>query len=61
MTDDRTYSVTTINGYRQANLTREQARAHAAKLADQMQRAGWRGKVCIWYRDGSCVDTLSVG
>ena len=54
--DDRVYSVVTINGYRRCNLTRAQAMRHATNLEEQMKRNGWRGKVRVYYRDGSEVN-----
>jgi hypothetical protein len=56
MLDDRTYSVVGINGYRQDNLTREQAIRLARRMQEQMDRAGWRGKMRVFYRDGSLVE-----
>ncbi|MFQ5339999.1 MAG: hypothetical protein ACE5F6_00475 [Anaerolineae bacterium] len=56
MIDDKNYTVVGINGYRQGNLTREQAVKLARKMQDQMDRAGWRGKMWVYYRDGSPVD-----
>lgn len=51
--DERLYTVVGINGFRQGNLTREQAGRLAAKIREEMERAGWAGDVKIYYRDGS--------
>ena len=53
--DDKLYSVVGINGYRQGNLTKEQAFKLASNLTSQMKTNGWAGKVRIYYRDGSEV------
>lgn len=53
--DDRLYSVVGINGYRQGNLTKEQAFSLAKRLREQMRSAGWAGTVRIYYRDGTEV------
>jgi hypothetical protein len=53
--DDKNYTVVGINGYRQGNLTREQAVALARRLQAQMDQAGWRGRMRVYYRDGSPV------
>lgn len=58
--DEKNYSVTTINGYRVGNLTREQAEKRAARLVEEMKRAGWAGIVRIHYRDGSTVEKFKV-
>lgn len=53
--DERNYAVVGINGYRLSNLTLEQARKKAIQLQEEMKTAGWRGKVRIFYRDGTEV------
>jgi len=53
--DDRSYTVVGINGYRLSNLTLEQARKKTAHLQEEMKTAGWRGKVRVFYRDGTEV------
>jgi len=53
---ERNYTVVGINGYRQGNLTREQAIVLASRMQAQMDRAGWRGRMHVYYRDGSPVD-----
>jgi hypothetical protein len=53
--DDKNYTVVGINGYRQGNLTREQAVALARRMQEQMDQAGWRGRMRVYYRDGSPV------
>ena len=55
MIDERNYAVTGINGFRQGNLTRNQAIALARRMQQQMKEAGWRGRMKIFYRDGSPV------
>jgi hypothetical protein len=55
MYDDKTYSVVGINGYRQGNLTKEQAFKLAQKLTNEMKITGWSGKVRVYYRDGAEV------
>jgi len=55
MFDDKNYIVVGINGFRQGSLTREQAVKLARKMQEQMDRAGWRGKMKVYYRDGSPV------
>lgn len=54
--DERSYTVTAINGYRAGPMTKTQALRHAQKLRDEMRTAGWSGEVRVFYRDGSCVD-----
>jgi hypothetical protein len=52
---DKNYTVVGINGYHQGNLTREQAVALARRMQEQMDQAGWRGRMRVYYRDGSPV------
>jgi len=54
--DDRIYSVVGINGFRHGNLTRSQAIEMAIKMQKLMDNAGWRGRMKVYYRDGSVVD-----
>jgi hypothetical protein len=54
--DERNYSVVGINGFRQGGLTIDQAATLACRLQDQMDQNGWRGKMQVFYRDGSEVD-----
>lgn len=56
MIDTKVYTVTAPNGYRKANLTREEAMAHAKRLRELMRTNGWAGKVRVIYRDGSVVE-----
>ena len=58
--DEKLYTVTTINGYRQGGFTMEQAVKHANNLHKQMENAGWRGDIRVHYRDGTCVLEMSV-
>lgn len=51
--DDKLYSVSGPNGYRKAWFTLSQAHAAAKAMREQMARNGWRGKVRIYYRDGT--------
>jgi len=53
--DDRLYTVVGINGFRKSNLTRSHAFHLAEQTREQMKRAGWRGEVKVYYRDGSEV------
>lgn len=53
--DDKNYTVVGINGYRQGGLTRAQAVKLARQRQQEMDRAGWRGKMRVFYRDGSPV------
>ena len=55
MYDDRNYTVTSINGYRRQNMTREQAIDHAKRLEAAAPLTGWRGKAHIFYRSGAEV------
>ena len=61
MIDNKTYTVTGPNGFRQGNLTETQARRLAEKMLHTMQQAGWAGKVDIYYRDGSLVQSRKIG
>lgn len=53
--DERNYTVVGINGFRQGGLTRKQAVDLARQMQQQMDQAGWRGKMRVYYRDGSPV------
>ena len=54
--DDGNYTVTGINGFRRGSLKRDEAIAMARRMQEQMDRMGWRGKMRVYYRDGSPVD-----
>lgn len=54
--DDKNYSVVGINGFRRGSLTRKQALDMARRMQEQMDRAGWRGKIEVYYRDGTRID-----
>lgn len=56
MIDDRNYTVVGINGFRQGSLLKMQALKMAKRMQEQMDRAGWRGEMRVYYRDGSPVD-----
>lgn len=56
MIDDRNYAVVGINGFRQGSLTRKQAVDMARRMQEQMDRAGWRGRMQVYYRDGSRIE-----
>lgn len=56
MIDDRNYTVVGINGFRHSNLLKTQALKMAKQMQEQMDRAGWRGEMKVYYRDGSPVD-----
>jgi len=55
MIDDKNYTVVGINGFRRGSLTRAQAVKLARQMKQQMDQAGWAGKVHVFYRDGSPV------
>ncbi len=55
MIDHKVFQVVGVNGYRSQWMTREEALAHAARMQERMRLAGWAGKVCVFYRDGSEV------
>lgn len=54
--DDKNYTVVGINGFRQGSLTFEQAVKMACRMQEQMDRAGWRGKMEVYYRDGTRIE-----
>lgn len=56
MIDDRNYTVVGINGFRRGSLLKMQALKMAKRMQEQMDRAGWRGEMRVYYRDGSPVD-----
>lgn len=53
--DERNYTVLGIHSFRKANLTLEEAKQLATRMREQMELAGWAGKVRVLYRDGSEV------
>jgi hypothetical protein len=55
LVDERNYSVVGINGFRRGSLVRDEALRLAARMREEMARAGWRGDVVVYYRDGSVV------
>lgn len=60
MVDDKIYSVTGPNGFRRGSLTRVEADKLVARMRDVMERAGWSGKLEVFYRDGSRVRAVTV-
>ncbi len=58
---DRNYTVVGLYGYRHGSLTFEEAIALARRMQTQMDKAGWRGKMRVYYRDGSSVDWEKKG
>lgn len=54
--DEKNYAVVGVNGFRRGGLTRDEAIGIARRMQDEMDRAGWRGAVRVFYRDGSEVN-----
>ena len=53
--DDKNYTVVGINGFRRGCLNRKEAVQLARTMQAEMDANGWRGRMKVYYRDGSPV------